>query len=454
MSNAAYGFNNDEMRSSQQIARCNNHPLAIGLNGSPMSEPQVAEMVGNQTSNPAQDERIEVLDILLVLARERRQIAVVTLAALLLGAAVAILLKPTFTATAAILPPQQQQSSVSAMLGQLGSLAGIAGGASGLLKNPADLYVGMIMSRTVADRMIDRFHLQSLYKTKTMDDTRKVLKSRITVEAAKDGLIEISVKDHDPHRATDMANDLIDELYHLNSTLAITEASQRRLFFSEQLEDEKAALAAAEEDLKKTQEKTGLIQLTGQAEEIIRNVADLRAQIVSREVQMRAMRTYATDENPEVTRLQQEIDALQQQLTATENNQRRMQPGDIQVPAGQVPEAGLEYARKLREVTYHTTLFNLLSREYEAARIDEAKSAPLIQVVDHAVPPDKKSGPPRTLLTFAAAFLGFMMACAWVLFMQALRRIQQLPERAIQLEQLVNALRGRNAASIESSNNG
>jgi uncharacterized protein involved in exopolysaccharide biosynthesis len=401
-----------------------------------MSEPGEFELRGSPTTSPNHGEGINALDILLLLAQGRLGIGVVTLVACLLGAAVSfLLLKPTFTATATILPPQQQQSSISAMMGQLGSLAGL-GGAGGLLKNPADMYVGMIMSRTVADTIIHRFHLEDLYKKKTMEDTRKALKSHINVEAAKDGLIEISVKDHDPRRASDLANGLVDELYHLTSTLAITEAAQRRLFFDRQLDEEKADLTTAEEDLKKTQERTGLIQLSGQAEEIIRNVAELRAQIVSREVRLRAMRTYATDENPEVTRLQQEIGALQQQLTATENSQRLMQPGDIQVPAGQVPEAGLEYARKLREVTYHTTLLNLLSKEYESARIDEAKSAPLIQVVDPAVPPDKKSGPPRMLITLGFAVIGFCIACFWVFFSQALVRMRQNPEPAEKLDQL------------------
>jgi len=233
-----------------------------------------------------------------------------------------------------------------------------------------------------------------------------------------------------------MANGLIDELYHLTSTLAITEAAQRRLFFDRQLDAEKTAVATAEEDLKKTQEKTGLIQLTGQAEEIIRNVASLRAQIVSREVEMQAMRTYATDQNPDLTRLQQEIDALQRQLTIMESNQRRMQPGDIQVPTGQVPEAGLEYARKLREVTYHTTLLNLLSREYEGARIDEAKSAPLIQVVDRAVPPDKKSGPPRMLITLGFGVIGFCIACLFAFLRQTLVLQRENSGTAAKLDQL------------------
>jgi uncharacterized protein involved in exopolysaccharide biosynthesis len=408
-----------------------------------MTEVEGSTSQGSQMSSPTQDESIDVLDILLVLARNRRQIIFVTLVALLLGAAYSfLLLRPTFTANATILPPQQQQSSVSAMMGQLGSLAGL-GGAGGLLKNPADMYVAMLMSRTVYDRMIERFHLQALYKTKTMEDTRKALKSHVVAEAGKDGLIQISVKDADPRRASDLANGLIDELYHLTSTLAITEAAQRRLFFDQQLDQEKTALAAAEEDLRKTQEKTGLIQLSGQAEEIIRNVASLHAQIVTREVEMQAMRTYATDQNPDVTRLQQEIGALQHQLTAMESNQRQMQPGDIQVPTGQVPEAGLEYVRKLREVTYHTTLFTLLSKEYEGARIDEAKSAPIIQVVDRAVPPDRKSGPHRMLITLGFGVIGFFAACVFAFIAEALKCINKKPESAAKLHQLHSLLQLR-----------
>lgn len=401
-----------------------------------MIEPQAGESVESWQSSLPQDNGSRALDVLLLLAGDRRRIFIVTLIALLLGTAVAFFLKPTFTAVATILPPQQQQSSVSALVGQFSSLAALGGG-SNLLKNPADMYVGMIMSRTAADRLINRFHLQDLYKAKTMEEARKAFKSHINVEAAKDGLIEISVKDHDPHRASDLANGLVNELYQLTSTLAITEAAQRRLFFDKQLEEEKTDLATAEEDLKKTQERTGLIQLSGQAEAIIQSVASLRAQIVSREVELQAMRTYATDQNPDVTRLQQEIDTLQQQLNTMEKSQSRLQPGDIQVPTGQVPGAGLEYARKLREVTYHTTLLTLLSKEYEGARIDEAKSAPLIQVVDAAVPPDRKSGPPRLLIILGSAVVGFCLACFWTFFSQTIARMRRNPESAEKLDQLL-----------------
>jgi uncharacterized protein involved in exopolysaccharide biosynthesis len=266
------------------------------------------------------------------------------------------------------------------------------------------------------------------------------LKANSTFVAAKDGLIEISVADHDPRLASDLANGYVDELHRLNSTLAITDAAQRRVFFDQELANEKNALTDAENDLKATQQKTGLIQLSGQAEEIIRSIAQTRAEISSREVQIQSLKTFATDQNPETVRVQQEIDTLRAQLANLEDSQRRLQPGDISVPSGQVPEATLEYTRKLRDVHYHEALYELLSNQYEAARIDEAKSAPLIQVVDRAVPPEKKSGPHRALIALGGGLAGFVGACVWVLVRHGYRRLKQVPENAKRLQELRRAL--------------
>jgi uncharacterized protein involved in exopolysaccharide biosynthesis len=409
-----------------------------------MLESQVAEPPARTSLNPAQDGAIDVLDILLVVARDRRRIAIVTLVFFLLGVLLAFILRPTFTASATLLPPQHEQSSLSAVLGQvaIGSLTGL-GGASGLLKNPADIYVAMIKSRTASDQVIDRFHLKAVYKTKSMVDTYKALNSHVSVDATKDGLIEIKVKDHDPRRASDIANGLVDALYHLTSSLAITEAAQRRRFFHQQMDNENTALAAAEQKLKATQEKTGLIQLSDQAAVIIRSIANLRAEIVNREVELQAARSYATEENPDVIRLQQQIDSLQKQLAAMESNHEQMKPGNIQVPIVQVPQSSMEYANSLRDVTFHTKLLALIAKEYEAARIDEAKSAPLIQVVDHAVPPDKKSGPPRLLIIVGLAFFGFCVGCVWAFLKRSIERIQATPESAAKLHQLRSAIRLR-----------
>jgi len=363
------------------------------------------------------------LDVLLILLRDRLRIGIISLASFVVGAGIAFSLKPTFTSTAAILPPQSPQSAASALMGQLGSLAGLgAAGAGNLLENPADTYVGILQSRTIGDRIIEQFHLQTLWKLKRLQDTRKILETHVQFEYAKDGLIKITVNDPSPKLASDMANAFVEELYRVNSTLVISEASQKRLFFDQQLNEEKAALIATEDNLRATQEKTGLIELSGQAEMAIRTIAETRAELRDREVQLQAMRSYATDENPDVVRLQREIEALRHQLTSLQNNSNQMSLGDTQVPAGKLPSEGLEYIRKLREVRYHTALYDLLSKQFEAARIDEAKSAPIMQVIDRAVPSDGKSGPPRMLITLGLGVVGFCIACFLAFWRQALIR--------------------------------
>lgn len=392
------------------------------------------------TPEEANRQSVDLMDVVLVLAAGRRLIGFATLAAIAVGVILCLLLRANFTATALILPPKDQQSSASALLGQLGSLGMLGGG--GALKTPADMYVGILESRTIADTLIEQFHLRDVYKKKNLQDTRVALRSHTEIEAGKDSLIHISVTDHDPNRASDLANGYIEQLYGMNSSLAITEAAQRKVFFDQQLDIEKKALAAAEEDLRTTEQRTGLIQLSGQAQIVIQSIAQLRAEIASREVELQAMKTFATEENPDVTRVMQELSTMRQQLAKLENDQKtRSQPGDISLPAGRVAEDSLEYARKLRDVKYHDALFDLLSRQYEAARIDEAKSAPIIQVVDKAVPPDKRSGPKRLLLVLGCAFVGFILAAAWVLFIRGLQGMEQHPEYSARVQLLKELLR-------------
>ena len=387
---------------------------------------------------------LDLFSLLLVLSEARRTIAIYMLVCMALGGIGAILMKPTFSAAALILPPQQGQS-LSSMMGQLSALAPVLSLATGgQLKTPADMYIGILESRTIADHMIAKFNLRDLYKTKKMEDTRTRLRDNSRfLASSKDGLIRIIVDDHDPNRASEMTNAYVDELYSMNSHLAITEAAQRRVFFDQELADEKAALTVAENELKQTSEKTGVILLTGQAASLIQSLAQLRAQIASREVQIDAMRTFATDQNPNIITMQEEITSLRSQLAKLEKDPRNPELSAAGIPAGRVPAITLEYARKLREVKYHETLFELLAKQYEAARIDEAKAAPIIQVVDRAVPPDKKSGPHRLLITLGCGFIGFCLGCISAAFKRALYRAAQVPEYALKLARLRSGLHFR-----------
>jgi uncharacterized protein involved in exopolysaccharide biosynthesis len=383
-------------------------------------------------------ESIDVLDVVLILSLRRRLIGSVTLLALVLSVLLALLLRPTFTATAIILPPQQQSSATS-LMNQLGSIAALSmvGGSSLNLKTPADMYVGILESRTIADGIVERFQLQRVYGRKTVQDARVNLKNQTKFETGRDGLIHISVSDRDPKRASDIANAYVSSLYEKNSNMVLTEAAQRKAFFDVQLDGERKALATAENDLRATEQRTGIIQLNGQAETIIRMIAQLRAEIASREVQLQSMSTFATDQNPDMSRLQEEIATMRGQVAKLENDEKHeMGPGNVVVPAGRVPEDSLEYARNLREVKYHETLFDLLARQDEAARIDEAHSAPIIQVIDHAVPPEKKSGPYRTLIVIAATLSGFLFSTTYVLFVYGFRRMRNMPTSRQKMDDL------------------
>jgi uncharacterized protein involved in exopolysaccharide biosynthesis len=279
-----------------------------------------------------------------------------------------------------------------------------------------------------------------LYDTETLVETRLALGEVTFITQGKDGIITIEVDDKDPKRAAEIANSYVKELEVLNDALALTEASQRRLFFEKQLRQAKENLASAEVELKKTQEKTGLIKLDDQGRAIIEAVAQLKAQVSAKEVYVGAMRSFATERNPELIRAQEELAALRIQLRKMERD-KVAGDGEILLPTGRVPEAGLEYVRSLRDVKYYETLFDLVAKQYELARLDEAKEASVIQVVDAAVPPDRKSKPKRALIVLLAAMLAGLICVIGVLAKEAYEQASKNPLAAERIEILKRHLR-------------
>jgi uncharacterized protein involved in exopolysaccharide biosynthesis len=342
-----------------------------------------------------------------------------------IGACVALLLPTMYTATALIMLPTKTQSLAVALMGPLGMATGLSGSLGGALnfKDPADLYIGILKSRTTTDTLIGQFNLQEVYSEKNREDTRRTFAEKVTFSAGKDSMIRIAVEDRDPVRAAEMANALVADLYRQNTRLAITESAQRRVFFERSLEQEKSALAKAEDDLKATQQKTGVIVVSGQADATIRAIAQLRAEIAGREVSLKRLKMGATAQYPEVIKQEAELGSLRQELSRLESATSARRSGDPLIPTAQVPEAGLEYVRCLREVKYHEALFEVLAKQYEAARIDEAKESPAIQVVDPAVQPEKKSGPHRILITALATFLSLIAGVLYIGNEQTITRL-------------------------------
>jgi uncharacterized protein involved in exopolysaccharide biosynthesis len=395
------------------------------------------------------DEGTSLLDLLILLSARKRIIFWFTTCFAVVALIVAFLMPNRYTAKVTLLPPQQSSSLSAELASQLGSLAPVAAlatGGSGLLKNPNDMYVAMLKSRTVENAMVEHFGLMQEYRMRYLSDARKEFEHYATVDGSgKDGLIHISVEDRDPRRAADLANGYVDQFRDLSQHLAITEAGQRRLFFERQLKQANENLADAEEALKETEQKTGLIQLDSQARALIESAAALRAQITAKEVQIQGMQTYATGENAQLFEAQQELDGLRSELAKLGGSGDSS--GSLMVPKGQMTESGLEYVRRLRDVKYDETIFEILARQFEAAKLDEAKEGAVIQVIDAAVAPDKKSSPYRGIIVLTAAFVGLFLGILTALVQDGLAHLKDDPDAVSKLNLLRKAVTGHSDAA-------
>jgi tyrosine-protein kinase Etk/Wzc len=413
------------------------------------TEIQTEPIAHEKEADPSRTEtEVSVLDILVLLAGRKRFIVRFVLSAAVLATVVSFLLPVRYEAKIVLLPPQQNSSMGSALLGQLGnmgslgSLAALAGGGLGI-KNPADMYVSLLTSRTVEDAMIQRFGLMAEYREKRVADTRKEFESRTTAIAGiKDGLIRISVEDRDPKRAADLANGYVEEFRKLSASLAITEAARRRLFFDQQLQQAKDNLTKAEEAMKKTQQSTGVLQIDSQARSLIESAAVLRGQVVAKEVQIQSMRSFASEDNPGLILAKQQLAALQSQLERLAGSEHDT-GSDINLSKGRVTESGMEYLNRLRDLKYNETVFELLAKEFEIAKLDEAREGAIIQVVDAAVPPDKRSSPHRAVIVVLMTLIALVTAVLWALAAARWEQILRDPVKHLKIHTLRTLLFNR-----------
>lgn len=375
-------------------------------------------------AQPDEDE-ISLLDLAQTVADNIKLLILGPLLVGLLALGGAFLVTPTFTANTKFLPPQQQQSAAASMLQSLGALGGLAGAATGL-KNPNDQYLAFLQSRAVQDALIERFELMVRYEAEVPDDARNALKANTRISSGKDGLIAVEVDDADPAFAAELANAHVVELERLLGRLAVTEAQQRRVFFEKQLASTTAKLSAAEAALQATGISAANLKVSPQA--AVGALAEMQAQIAAQEVKVASMRGYLTEAAPEFKQALTELRALRAQLQKSE----RSQPLDA--------SGNAEYISRYRDFKYHETLFELFSRQYEMARVDESREGAVIQVLDAAVPPDRKSKPKKALIAVLATLASGFVLLLWVFVRQALRNAGQDPDSAHKLEAIRRSL--------------
>ena len=375
----------------------------------------------------AEDDGIDLLDVAVPLVEHWKMLIAGSLAFGVLALGATYLMAPTFTARTSLLPPQQSQSSAASMLASLSGLSGLVGASAGA-RSPAEQFAALMQSATVSDRLIDQFKLISVYDVQYRGDARKVLAANVRVTVGrKDGLITVEVDDESPQRAADIANSHVEELQRLTGQLALTEAQQRRTFFERHLEGTRDRLTQAQQALQASGFNAGALKAEPRA--AAEGYARLRAEATAAEVRLQTLRRALAEDTPEVQQQQATLVALRAQLaraeTATET-------------AG-----GPDYVGKYREFKYQETLFELFSRQYEMARVDESREGTLIQVVDRAAPPERKSKPRRAVTAVVATLFAFLALSVVVAVRHSWRRSQSDPRKARKIMQLRAAMRRR-----------
>ena len=356
---------------------------------------------------------VSLTDVLIWLGEKKALIGAVTGGVAVLSVVVALLQTPIYTARTTFLAPGSQQGGSSAALAALGSLGALSGGLGA--KTSDDLYVALLKSDSVQRGLDQRFNLRAHYGIEIYETLRKVFPNYVRVTAdKKSGVISVEVDDKDPKFAAELANAHEPEVTKLLGRLAVSEAQLRRVFFEKQLRDTKENLVKAEQTLQAVQEKSGVIILDKQAEALITNAALLRAQISEREVQLRVLRTSATDQNPAVMRLNSELRGLRAELARMESSQGGAPGSAVDLPVGRIPEAAIDYVRARRELKLQEMMLEGMLRQYEIAKLDEAREGPVLQQVDVAQVPDYKSRPSRALIVLTSTLAALLLVAAWV----------------------------------------
>lgn len=362
------------------------------------NEPAAPDLIRPDLYDQEPGEPVSLIELATVLLAHWKLLFFGSLLMGLAALGVAFAIPPTFTARTSLLPPQQQQSAAAAALASVGALGALAG--AGSVKSPADQYVALMQSITIADRLIEKFGLVQAYEAELRLDARRILagNTRISV-GKKDGLIAIEVDDRDPRRAADLANAYVEELRRLTSVLAVSEAQQRRAFFEGQLKSARDQLTLAQQALQATGFSLGALRAEPRA--AAEGYARLKAELTAAEVRLQTLRDALSDNAVEVQQQQSVVSALRGQLARLEQANRS--------------EGGPDYLGKYREFKYQETLFDLFARQYELARVDESREGALIQVLDTAQPPERKSRPQRAQIAIIATLAALALLSLFVL---------------------------------------
>jgi capsule polysaccharide export protein KpsE/RkpR len=295
----------------------------------------------------------------------------------------------------------------------------------------SDLYMGVLQSRSIADRLVKKFKLKELYRQEYLADTYEKLAELTNISVSSEtGILTISVEDEDPQRAADMANTYVDALDHINRTFNTSEGHRKRVFLEKRITEAKEDLLKAEEDLRAFQEKHKVVSIEAQARATIEGAGQLKGQLIAAQTELEVLKQFGTERQNEAVMLKTKISELKNQLAKIELGNPGKDEDYAYIPFKVLPSLGMELGRLIRDATIQAEIFNLVTTQYEMAVIEEAKDLNTIQVLDSGVLPDKKSGPKRLLIILLAILGSFGVAVFLAFFFEFLDRLKtDDPER-------------------------
>jgi tyrosine-protein kinase Etk/Wzc len=381
------------------------------------------------------EDEVALLDLLTVLAEHKKVVLGVTFSVAILAALVSLFLPVRYTATATIVAPQQNESfsslfAAQAQAASTRNLSSLFGGAAAMSfpKTQKDLYTALLKSRTVEDAMIRRFDLMREYKQTRLSDCRAVFERKATVDpGGKEGWLYISVVDRDPERAAELTNGYVEELSKLAQELAVTEASQRRILYERQLAGARADLLTSEQAYQQSQQISGIIHQGGQSIALTELARKLFVQMAAKQSQIQSLRTYASEGNPELVQAEAELAALRDESAALSKS-TGTDADDTLISKAQLLNAGVENQHMQSDLRRNGAQVEFLSRQLEAARLDEAKKGKAIQVIDPAVPPERRSFPKRGMIVIASTVAGFFAGIIAALICSAYKLRREFPQ--------------------------
>jgi tyrosine-protein kinase Etk/Wzc len=374
-----------------------------------------------------------------ILLKRRHLIIKNVLLVVFITAIITLLIPNKYTATATVLPPNPEQDAMFGFLpgimsGAISSnissmLTGVVSGVS----TPSDLYATIMKSSRIKREIIAKYDLMNIFKTKTMHDAFQSLDDITNIDISPEGIISIAVTNKDKYLATNIANSYVEELDRFNTETAMTTGKKYRIFIEKRLKESMDSLAQAENALKLFQEEHRTVALDVEVQSVIKTIAEIKSQIILLEVRKGALAASSNLNNPYLYNIDRDLSELRKQLSKIEFGKEKQRNTDFgvgfSIPFSQLPSVSLEYARLYREVKVQEVIYELLTQQFEQAKIMELKDTPSIQFLDTARVPEKKSSPKRTLYVFFAFFVSLFANILLVFMVEYLADVKATPSQ-------------------------